>query len=506
MGSITKSYFKTTEIIKIVVVLTAIFLAYSIQETNLSSLETDGVSLREQQTVKTADDISYLSPALTYYTTGSIYVDEIQKYQSITRSPGYGFIYAVFLYTLGPEYALGGLKWFQLLLFGLSIYLFFGISSYFIKHPLLAYTVVAFYALFPFSHGFIYYTLTEGITPSLTIIYFYLLLRAHRKKSQKNYFWSALLLAFIIVVRPFLLLYGIPLLGLIYLDFRKEKRQLIKTIALSLVISWIFMGAWQIRNYVVLDKFTGLHPIYQKEVPGVFRPVHEDIWSFYKGFEHKGDRFHESIVPFWQKSLRGDTSMILVSNHIASLPSTAREVLSDEKLITAFSSYQQVTFLQKEFIENEQLIPHWLNEKEQETAVLFQELTHDFKSGQPLTYHVKTPLKVFANLLGHSNLSLYIFQKTYRGIWWMETLRILSFLLYAGSFLLCFIAILFWRKSPELALMALTVVIAIFYLCYFQRGTEERYLLPFLPIAYITAAGLKAKLLPFLKRNNHTKS
>lgn len=505
MGSINASRFKSINTIKVVIALIALLLAYAIQEHNLKNLQNAGVALRQQQTIKTADDISYLSPALTYYKTGSIYVDDIQKHQSVTRSPGYGFVYGVFLYLFGEEQALSALKWFQLILFGLSIYLLFEISLHFIKQRFLAICVVTLYAFLPFSHGFIYYTLTEGITPSLTIIYFYFLLAAHRNKSQQMYFWSAFLLAIIIVVRPFLLLYGIPLFGLIWLDFRHEKRQLIKIVAVSLAISWVFMGAWQIRNYVVLVKFTGLHPIYQKEVPGLFRPVHGDVWNFYKGFEHKGDRFHENIVPFWKKSLNGDTTLSLAIEHISSLPTSVKENISPEKLVAAFFSYQQVTFLQNEYIKTEQLIPSWLYEKEQETALLFQSITADFKNAQPLMYHVTTPSKVFVNLLGHSNLSLYIFQKTYRGTWWMEGLRILSFLLYAGSFLLCFIALFFWRKAPELALMALPIMVAIVYLCYFQRGTEERYLLPFLPIAVMISVGLQIEILPFLKRNNDPK-
>ena len=312
MGNLTFSYFKTTKTIKLFIVLMAVLLAYTIQENNLRKLSEDGIALREQETIKTADDISYLSPALTYYNTGSIYVDPIQKYRSITRSPGYGFVYGTLLFTLGPEHALHGLKWVQLILFGISIYLFFGICSYFIRQPFLAFGVAAIYALLPFSHGFIYYTLTEGLTPSLTIIYFYFLLKAHRFKSQKTYILSSLILALIIVIRPFLLLYAIPLIGFILIDFRREQLKLIKTLGLTLVISWMFMGTWQIRNYVLLDKFTGLHPIYQKEVPGVFRPVHEDVWNFYKGFEDKGDRFHERLIPFWRKSLGGDTSAVLI--------------------------------------------------------------------------------------------------------------------------------------------------------------------------------------------------
>lgn len=490
--------FFTTRFIRLFIAVTSLLFAYFIQEVNLNTLRGDGVPLREQQTIKTADDISYLSPALTYYKTGSIYGNEVQKYQSVTRSPGYGIIYGLLLTVLGPENALSGLKWLQLILYGTSIYFFFGISSYFIKNTLLAYLVVAIYALLPFSHGFLYYTLTEGVTPALTILYFSLLLQSHQKKSSKLYLWSALLLSFIIAIRPFLVLFAIPLIGFIYLDFRYRKKQLFKVLIFSLMISWIFMGTWQIRNYIVLSKFTGLHPIYQKEIPGVFRPVHASIWNFYKGFEHRGDRFHEALVPFWQKSMRGDTTDALVHSHVSTLPISVQESQATDQLIAAFSSYQHVTALQKEFLDQSQLIPTWLYEEEMKTAQLFDALANDYKRAEPLIYHVKTPSRAFVQLLGHSNLSLYIFQKTYRGKLWMEALRILSFLLYTGSLLLCFVALFFWKKSPEIALVSLTTVIAILYLSYFQRGTEERYLLPFLPIAFVVAAGVKTSLLGYL--------
>lgn len=490
--------FFTTRFIRLFIAVTSLLFAYFIQEVNLNTLRGDGVPLREQQTIKTADDISYLSPALTYYKTGSIYGNEVQKYQSVTRSPGYGIIYGLLLTVLGPENALSGLKWLQLILYGTSIYFFFGISSYFIKNTLLAYLVVAIYALLPFSHGFIYYTLTEGVTPSLSIIFFFLLLSAHRLSSVKWYLISAFLLSIIIAIRPFLLLFAIPLFGYIYMDFHQQKKQLFKALFFSLLISWIFMGAWQIRNYIVLDKFTGLHPIYQKEIPGVFRPVHASVWNFYKGFEHRGDHFHEALIPFWQQSLQGDTSHTLVDAQISKLPTFVQEILPNKKLTAAFSSYQYVTYLQKEFLNQGPLIPSWLYEEETKTAQLFNALASDFKRESPFIYHVKTPVNALVQLLGHSNLSLYIFQKTYRGRWWMEALRALSFLLYAGSFLLCFLALVVWKKLPEIALVSLPIILAIFYLSYFQRGTEERYLLPFLPMAFVVAVGLKTSLLHYV--------
>ena len=86
----------------------------------------------------------------------------------------------------------------------------------------------------------------------------------------------------------------------------------------------------------------------------------------------------------------------------------------------------------------------------------------------------------------HSNLSLYIFQHTYRGNWMMELLRSVFFGIHSICFLGLIISLLFWKKLDwKQNAISATVLIYIFFLCYFQRGIEERYTLPILPLLMI---------------------
>ena len=116
----------------------------------------------------------------------------------------------------------------------------------------------------------------------------------------------------------------------------------------------------------------------------------------------------------------------------------------------------------------------------------FKELSAEYKKAFWLDYHVISPLKVFKTMAFHSNLSLYIFQQTYRGTWWMETMRYLFFTLHSLCFLVMIINLFNFKKEQLLFYgINITAFIYVFYLCYFQRGIEERYTLPILPLLLI---------------------
>lgn len=90
-------------------------------EWNLSTLRSDRVTLRENVTVKTADDASYLGPMERLYEHGSLYTNDTEKWTSIRRSPGYGLMYYGALCVAGKEHALILLKWIQYFLYALSV-------------------------------------------------------------------------------------------------------------------------------------------------------------------------------------------------------------------------------------------------------------------------------------------------------------------------------------------------------------------------------------------------
>jgi hypothetical protein len=131
----------------------------------------------------------------------------------------------------------------------------------------------------------------------------------------------------------------------------------------------------------------------------------------------------------------------------------------------------------------------------------FQTYTAEINSKHWLWCHIVVPLKLFKALSFHSNLSLYMFQHTYRGRWWMEALRYSFLILH----FLCCLSFLFiisiHRDKFAVLLLGVCTGLYLFYLCYVFRGLEERYTLPVLPLMMLALASVTSTLSGLIKGN-----
>ncbi len=468
--------------------------AFFYNQLNLQHLSED--QLRENQTVITNDDISYIVPPQNYLATGIWKDNSIGKQSYFVRPPGYGMFYLIFLKIAGFPLALKWLKIAQLLLFSSSVYWLFSIAFSLLKNKKMALFIAVLYGLTPFAIGFLFYTLTEGITPSLLLLFVFLLFKAFEKTStkQKNwyYFLAALTFSYLLLVRPPLGFMGILIPIFLIKDYwaASKIRTVIQLFLLG-AISFSFTAVWQVRNYKITNEFVGLHAIYYSEGNSIYRPTLKEYWNFVGGWAQEGQEAHSYLVPMWQAAIKGDTSIVYINNAIQTFPKEVVSYFGKQRLIAVFRKYQQATLFQKPYYEQGLPMPKETPAIEQEVIKEFKQLTAAYKSEFWMHYHLIAPLKVFKTMAFHSNLSLYIFQHTYRGNWLMETIRYLFYGLHA----LCFIVLLFnltFFKNSDWRQFALTisVFIYVFYLCYFQRGIEERYTLPVLPLLLV---GLVAK-------------
>jgi len=474
-----------------IICILSFFAALSYNELNIQHI--DQQQLRAGETVKTNDDASYLTPPTNYLKTKQWKDNAIGKQSYFIRPPGYGMFYYLFLKTLGYPLALKGLKLAQLLLFSLSVYWLFFISLPFLQNKKLATICAATYGLLPFSSGFLYYTLTEGITPGLLLLYLFLLLKGYSNQvnTRKNIFYlsASIVFAFLLITRPQLGFFGILIPIIIVKDFWNIsiKRAIIHSIIYSL-IGLSFYVAWQYRNYKITNQLPDIHPIYYNDGNSFFRPTLKAYWNFVGGWAQEGATAYSYMVPMWQAAVKGDTSITYINNALKTFPDKVIQHFGKEELITAFRKYQQSILYQKPYYEQQLPMPEQLSKVEIETIEAFNELTNEFKKEFWWDYHIIAPLKVFKTMTFHSNLSLHIFQHTYRGYWLMEIIRWVSFLIHSLLFLTMLVHLFsFKHKRTTPYFLNLICFGYVFYLCYFQRGIEERYTLPILPLLIIGA-------------------
>ena len=465
---------------------------------NTSVLQADGVELREGQTIITADDASYLTPADNFLVNGTWRANSPALNSYYMRSPGYGGIYLV-LKTLFPNNPLLWLKILQLLLFAVSAAMLYQLILSFTTNNLLSVCAAVVYGCTPFACGFLSYTLTEGVSPAFVIAFLYFLLLYVQSGRHLWIFLSCVFFAIMFIIRPVL---GILLPLLPLAVFAGKRFVEIRNHALAflaLVIAILPMSVWQLRNYNIASEIVGLHPIYSDDSPDLFRPSHKAAWSFARTWSPRGDEFHSAINVLWQSALSDDTTDAAVEQVVAFVPPKVMNVVGKEAVADAFSSYRQLLCRQVCFFEEQKCVPQWFVDEEKNVVARFDSLTRCVRRQCPLMVHVTGPLKVYGRMAFHSNLSMYIFQKTLRGNPLMEFFRAIFFLLHASLFVMIWVALVAsWRKWPKFAVYAATAVYLV-YLAWFQRGIEERYTLPVLPVLLIAAADVAVIAVNWLK-------
>ena len=448
-------------------------LAVIWQEYNLTYVGKVNPNKTEHGIIRTADDASYVQPPMNLKNRGTWKDNSAGNSSYYQRPPGYGMLYLAssHLYPSNPYVVI---KTIQILGFFVSILLVFKLLIQYGLNQKWAVVATGLYAFSPNFSGFIYHSITEGITPVLLLWSIYewtKLLQVNQGSSQVISFRCFLSNGFLLLVRPQLIVFVIVFI--VYLLLKRRT----KLAALSLLIFLPFT-MWQVRVMSISGSM-GMHPIYSYTNHSFYRPPHEALGNLFKVWEYKSDRFHETIGP-----LLTDTSEVTRERALLNIPEKYRAEL---ELILC--EYQEVSAIELSGILNQNLN----QELDEETAFVkhANALTKKLAKENILDAFVKTPISSATELFVNSHLHLTIFQVKFRGAIGMEALRWISLLAVLFGIVALFILSLFGRNVPILLwLICLSSVITILYLVFVQRLNEERYLTPLLPLAFIASIWL----------------
>lgn len=456
--------------------LVALIAAGSVHLINRSFLKTNSSEmLRRGITVRTSDDASYLVPVENFLNGNGWRSNAIGDAAFTTRSPGYGLFYLGFRAWLSPKAALAGLMLFQMVLFAWAVSLIPQIAFTLGLPEKWGLTLALLVAILPTFSGFLSYTLTEGLTPALLIIFLSFLLKATRG-SVSGFSLAIFVLSVLILVRPAMLVWIFALPIAFWKNKSFERRG---TILFGIALVFLPLLTWQVWAFAKTDTFAGLHPIYHADSNDLYRPLHHDIWGFHKSWGQKGVEFHREMVALWRDARAQKSPEQSVNEIIASIPSEAVREIGKDNLKRAYLDYYQILSRQAGYFEAGLPVPG-IDSDEAQLSHYFREIRDQYVREHWFYSQVIVPLRVYWRLAGHSNLSLFMFQAPLRGNFAIEFLRYFSFFIHAGIFILFLPASLAGIRKRNIQLITLPVLIYLGYLCIVQRGVEERYTAPVL--------------------------
>ncbi len=422
--------------------------------------------------ITTADEYSYFFPAERLYQTGEWNASGDGS-KAYLRTPGYGFFYLIAL-IIGQSKAFLVLKIFQISCFAGTLFLLYKILCAYISRQ---FSLVAtfIFGILPSFHGFTYYTLSESITPFF-MLWWVFTIRKPRKMDFVSLFLST---SSLVLIRPQLIVF--PLIFVLYYLIRKNKRSIYLLVGL---MPFLF---WQLRTATIIGYWPDMHPVYSLSNNSIFRPPHQKLTELFKIWEHESDVFHENMGV-----LSADTSEISRNKVAATIP-----VHFHQDVLPVLKEFQLFRNRQDSYtsIKINDYLPG-----EKELTERINELTLKLKSENKMDYFIFTPLKSFKKLMYTSMMNLNVFQEAWKDNILVLALKIISFTLI----LLGFIYSIFFCFSPkqniENRLLAFAVLISIFYLAYFQRLNEERYLYPYLGLFFIFTCLYTNKLIKTLSK------
>lgn len=445
-------------------------------------------SLVKNQTIYSIDNEYYLSPVDNYvHGKGWKRSPAVSDGDYYRRVPGYSLVYLLFYKLFGSENLWFFLKLFQFLLFTVTIPLFYRICS-FLTNGIGPKIATVIYAATPMVGGWVFYTITEGITPELMVLYLYFTYKGFQsiEKRKKTIFYSIamIFLTYLVLTRPYAAIAGIILVFAVLKDLSVLKRRFIPGFLLVFLIGFIGIGSWALRNYRLTGELVLLEKAYHPQSLDRMKPEFRGMFSFAKCWGEDGDQFNKYHQPFYFAALAGDTEHLQIQKVIDQLPLTVVSDFGNDRLAEVLKLHQTAIAIQKPYYDQEKTQPDSYFPEQLKAEKAYNQLIKEYKQKHFFKYWIGSPLIYLKRMVIHSNTAhVFLFQGNVSlPLRLYKALLLLIHLFIFGAVIFNVFRI---KKRFEFVVFVLTPLLFIFFFCFVHKEIEQRYMLPVLPIMII---------------------
>jgi len=465
---------------------------------NPLNFESNSRSLIFNSTIFSVDNEWYL-PQIKNLLTGKGFTSNPNKeHYDVRRTPVYPIFYGLHYILFGEKNSFYFIRFTQILLFSLAVVALLLAVFNFTKNKKIALISAFLFGINPTLVSYLYFTITEALSPALVCFLLYFLSRCFISNNKKNWFLTGLFFAIGSLCRPSVFFFAAALLfAFLYIN-KKSVRSMVINGSMAVLGSGLLFVPHIARNLmltngdlIILEKYYG--------DPMDFGMPNIELRKWISCWMNPAD-FSSEIISGQMKMAIIDgkeSKEETISKQLERLPLRAFLANSKEDITNAYASlydYYYARFKGNNLAAAETICMNNL-----------QQLKIDFVQKTPLQYYIVTPIFMIKSIVFQSNSPTLAILDNYQASLYKKTLKAFLYLLNVFLFIAMFGSLFFIRKHLLIyGICMLFILINIGYIGFVLKYFEVRYLIPIFPCMYILGAIFFVESVDRFKTINYT--
>ena len=452
----------------------------SLKDKNYSSW-----SLAYNSTIFSIDNYWYTSQIKNYLKTRSFTVDpHIYRYD-VRRTPVYPLFYGFHYILFGESGSYQYIRYTQVFIFLLATVCLFFATYNFTGSTIIAWLAALAYGFNPTLVTYLFYTITEALSPSLVCFLLFLLSLAYKEPKRRYWIVAGAMFALATLCRPSIVLISIAIAYLIiHINIKRPLRILLTGFYFSAGAA-LFFAPHLIRNYIITDgEIIVLEKYYGDPMNYGMPNIHLRKWisCWTNPADYSSEVISNKMINQIAVSNSDKDKQQLISTLMQQLPERALIANNKSDITAAYNA------LYDYYRAKQQKLPT-TNTIGNNAISKLEKLEKNIKHKAPEQVYIFTPLLFVKSIIVQSNSYPIPILSDYQGKRLLIIIKGIMLLFNIYLFISIFMGSFFIKNQRMIMIFSSLYVLTSFtYIIFILHYFEARYLIPIFPVLYITGA------------------
>lgn len=443
-------------------------------------------SLAHNSTIFSIDNYWYTSQIKNYLNKEGFTVNPHKHHYTVRRTPVYPIFYGIHYLLFGEAKSYYFIRFTQVFIFILATFALLMAAYNFTGNNKMAWLAAIMYGFNPTLVTYLYYTITEALSPSLVCFLLYFLSLAYKHHRKRDWMAAGFVFALGALCRPSIVFISFSIGFMLFYLYRNKKYLCVKFGLYFTLGAGLLFAPHIVRNFivtkgevVVLEKYYGDPMDYG--MPNIALRKWISCWMNPADFS--SEKISNAMISHITTGQQANREAFI--RHIVDeLPERATIVNSEQSVSAALHTLYQYYELKNAPIKNESI-----DSLDKAACNELLQLEEEIKEKAPFQVYVITPILILKSIIIQSNAypipALDNYQLNPVKIIIKGILLLLNIFLFASL-----LAGLIWMRKHKwlFVFCALYVLTSFTYIIFILHYFEARYLIPIFPVLYITGA------------------